>query len=107
MHSYVGSDVHTNSLENFWSLLKRGVKGGWDHGSRRQLIIDLLGIIEQFGVVMFGVGLQTTDYAALDRIDGDIAHSDYHLLMQGVIFNISEQLEIEKLLRRESVVYFF
>jgi transposase-like protein len=27
MHSYVRGDVHTNGLENFWSLLKRGVKG--------------------------------------------------------------------------------
>ena len=27
MQSYVRGDVHTNGLENFWSLLKRGVKG--------------------------------------------------------------------------------
>jgi transposase-like protein len=27
MHRYVRGDVHTNGLENFWSLLKRGVKG--------------------------------------------------------------------------------
>ena len=27
VHSYVRGDVHTNGLENFWSLLKRGVKG--------------------------------------------------------------------------------
>jgi hypothetical protein len=27
MHTYVRGDVHTNGLENFWSLLKRGVKG--------------------------------------------------------------------------------
>lgn len=27
MHRYVRGDIHTNGLENFWSLLKRGVKG--------------------------------------------------------------------------------
>ncbi|MGH9686679.1 MAG: IS1595 family transposase [Candidatus Acidiferrales bacterium] len=27
MHTYVRGDVHTNGLENYWSLLKRGVKG--------------------------------------------------------------------------------
>lgn len=27
MHRYVRGDVHTNGLENYWSLLKRGVKG--------------------------------------------------------------------------------
>jgi transposase-like protein len=27
MQEYVRGDVHTNSLENFWSLLKRGLKG--------------------------------------------------------------------------------
>jgi transposase-like protein len=27
LHTYVRGDVHTNGLENFWSLLKRGVKG--------------------------------------------------------------------------------
>lgn len=27
MHTYVRGDVHTNGLENFWSLLKRGVRG--------------------------------------------------------------------------------
>jgi len=26
-HSYVRGQVHTNGLENFWSLLKRGIKG--------------------------------------------------------------------------------
>jgi hypothetical protein len=26
-HEYVNGRVHTNGLENFWSLLKRGLKG--------------------------------------------------------------------------------
>jgi hypothetical protein len=26
-HAYVRGRVHTNGLENFWSLLKRGIKG--------------------------------------------------------------------------------
>jgi hypothetical protein len=25
--SYVDGQIHTNGLENFWSLLKRGIKG--------------------------------------------------------------------------------
>ena len=27
MHKYVDGRVHTNGLENFWSLLKRGING--------------------------------------------------------------------------------
>jgi hypothetical protein len=27
MQEYVRGDVHTNSIENFWSLLKRGLRG--------------------------------------------------------------------------------
>ena len=28
-HEYVRGRVHTNSLENFWSLLKRGLRGAY------------------------------------------------------------------------------
>jgi transposase-like protein len=31
---YVLGDIHTNSLENFWSLFKRGLKGTYVHVSR-------------------------------------------------------------------------
>ena len=27
MERYVNGQVHTNGIENFWSLLKRGLKG--------------------------------------------------------------------------------
>jgi transposase-like protein len=28
---YVVGNVHTNNLENFWNLFKRGIKGTWVH----------------------------------------------------------------------------
>ena len=34
---YVDGDIHTNSIEGFWALLKRGIMGQFHHVSRRQL----------------------------------------------------------------------
>ena len=34
---YVRGNVHTNSLENFWSLLKRGIVGTWHKVSAKHL----------------------------------------------------------------------
>lgn len=34
---YVRGDVHTNSIENFWSLLKRGIYGIYHHVSEKHL----------------------------------------------------------------------
>lgn len=35
--SYVEGDIHTNTVENFWSLLKRGVMGSFHHVSAKHL----------------------------------------------------------------------
>lgn len=35
--SYVEGDVHTNSIESFWSLLKRGIMGAFHHVSIKHL----------------------------------------------------------------------
>lgn len=34
---YVVDDIHTNTLEGFWSLLKRGIIGQYHHVSRKHL----------------------------------------------------------------------
>ena len=34
---YVDGDIHTNSIEGFWALLKRGIAGQFHHVSRRHL----------------------------------------------------------------------
>jgi transposase-like protein len=34
---FVRGDVHTNSIEGFWSLFKRGIRGSWHHISRKHM----------------------------------------------------------------------
>jgi len=40
-HQYVVGKVHTNTIENFWSLLKRGIIGNYHHVSREYLPLYL------------------------------------------------------------------
>ena len=42
VHEYVRGDVHTNTIEGFWALLKRGIKGVYHVMSRKhiQMYID-------------------------------------------------------------------
>ena len=40
-HEYVRGEVHTNDLESFWSLLKRGVIGSYHHVSKKYLPLYL------------------------------------------------------------------
>ncbi len=34
---YVRGEVHTNNIESFWALLKRGVVGNYNHVSKKYL----------------------------------------------------------------------
>jgi transposase-like protein len=34
---FVRGDVHTNSIEGFWSLFKRGIRGSWHHISAKHM----------------------------------------------------------------------
>ena len=36
-HQYVTGSVHTNTIESFWSLLKRGIMGSFHHVTREYL----------------------------------------------------------------------
>jgi transposase-like protein len=38
---YVRGEVHTNNIESFWSLLKRGVVGTFHHVSKKYLPLYL------------------------------------------------------------------
>jgi predicted RNA-binding Zn-ribbon protein involved in translation (DUF1610 family) len=38
---YVGGEVHTNNIESFWSLLKRGIMGSFHHVSKEYLPLYL------------------------------------------------------------------
>jgi hypothetical protein len=81
---------------------------GWNHQSRRELIIDLIGIIRARRVALFGVGLRLEDYNSLEQIDGKpIGKTEYHLLLQAVMCGISLELEAAMAPRWETVAYFF
>jgi len=34
---YIDGDVHTNGIEGFWSLLKRGINGSFHHISAKHI----------------------------------------------------------------------
>jgi transposase-like protein len=38
---YVRGEVHTNNIESFWSLLKRGIMGSFHHVSKEYLPLYL------------------------------------------------------------------
>jgi transposase-like protein len=38
---YVRGEVHTNNIESFWSLLKRGIMGSFHHVSKKYLPLYL------------------------------------------------------------------
>ncbi len=40
-HEYVRGEVHTNNLESFWSLLKRGIIGTYHNVSKTYLPLYL------------------------------------------------------------------
>jgi transposase-like protein len=40
-HEYVRGEVHTNNLESFWSLLKRGIMGTYHNVSKKYLPLYL------------------------------------------------------------------
>ncbi len=40
-HQYVVGTVHTNTIESFWSLLKRGIIGNYHHVSKEYLPLYL------------------------------------------------------------------
>jgi transposase-like protein len=40
-HEYVRGEVHTNNIENFWSLLKRGIMGTYHNVSKKYLPLYL------------------------------------------------------------------
>jgi transposase-like protein len=45
---YVRGEIHTNSIENFWSLLKRGVIGTYHNVSRKYLPLYLNEFVFRF-----------------------------------------------------------
>jgi transposase-like protein len=58
---YVRGEVHTNSMENFWSLLKRGVLGTYHNVSRKYLPLYLNEFVFRFNnrknTDMFGIAV--------------------------------------------------
>jgi len=46
---YVMGDIHTNTVEGFWSLIKRGIGGVYDavsHAVSQKVLADLLGLLQ-------------------------------------------------------------
>lgn len=45
---YVDGEIHTNGVENFWSLLKRGIVGSYHHVSPKYLPLYLDEFVSRF-----------------------------------------------------------
>jgi hypothetical protein len=83
-------------------------KFGWTEESRKKLIIDLIEIITRHRVLLYGAGLQMKDYGNLELIDGKpVGKSEYHLLLQAIIGELSMQLEDDKAPGFEEIAYVF
>ena len=58
---YVCGEVHANSMENFWSLLKRGILGTYHNVSRKYLPLYLNEFVFRFNnrqnTDMFGLAV--------------------------------------------------
>ena len=83
-------------------------KFGWTEESRKKLIIDLIEIITRRRVLLYGAGLQMKDYGNLELIDGKpVGKSEYHVLLQAIMGELSMQLDDEKAPGFEDVAYVF
>ena len=53
---YVDGEIHTNGVENFWSLLKRGIVGSYHHVSPKYLPLYLDEFVSRFNARDLGNG---------------------------------------------------
>ncbi|MGC1475353.1 MAG: DUF3800 domain-containing protein [Terriglobales bacterium] len=85
-------------------------KLGWNQGTRRQLIIDLINIICGHVVGLFAVGLPIAEYKALDPITPDgtrLGYSQYHFIFQAAIAYLAGEFEDSGFPHHETIAFFF
>jgi transposase-like protein len=77
-HEYVNGRVHTNTIEGFWSLLKRGIVGIYHFTSKKHL---------QKYVDEFAFRYNTKDNTEFSRFNLLLANSNHRLTYQNLISN--------------------
>jgi transposase-like protein len=73
---YVNGRIHTNTMEGFWSLLKRGIVGIYHFTSVKHL---------QFYVDEFVFRYNTKDNKEVDRFNTFLSNTEYRLTYQDLI----------------------
>ena len=79
-HQYADGDVYTNTIEGFWSLLKRGIIGIYHHLSRKHL---------QLYVNEFCFRYNTRKISSFSRFNLLLRNSNYKFTYQQIIAGLA------------------
>lgn len=79
-HQYADGDVYTNTIEGFWSLLKRGIVGIYHHLSRKHL---------QLYVNEFCFRYNTRKISSFSRFNLLLRNSNYKFTYQQIIAGLA------------------
>lgn len=87
LQEYVRGDVHTNTIENFWSVLKRGIYGTYHFISNKHV---------QNYLEEFAFRFNTRQYSEAERFDKLISLSNHRITYKRLTNNGKKQKEAGK-----------